>query len=112
MTFRYPFVADPPAARRLLAGAVREKAFQQNVGDEATLRKWTWYHTWNSRWSTGGFPDFLALRGESIVVAELKSLTGKLTLQQRVWLVAWWQAGAAVYVWTPLESWQVSDVLR
>jgi len=93
--------------------SVTEKEFGQTVIAEAALRGYISYHTWISLHSPDGFPDFVALRGSQIVVAELKTLKRKkeLTTAQRVWLVAWWRAGARVYVWTPLEAWQVSEAL-
>lgn len=51
--------------------------------------------------SAKGFPDIVALRGKRLLVAELKSQTGKLRKEQPAWLDAFSEAGAEVYLWRP-----------
>lgn len=85
-----------------------EKQFQQQVLDYARLMGWKAYHPWISVRSEPGFPDVVAVRAGRLVVAELKSLTGKLTPAQEEWLGA---LGAVpcceVYTFRPTdEDWQ------
>jgi hypothetical protein len=49
-----------------------------------------------------GFPDLVMVRGERIIFAELKSDTGKISVDQEAWLEALGQAGEA-YVWRPRD---------
>ena len=59
-----------------------------------------------------GWPDIFAVRGERIVVAELKSAKGALTYEQEEWLAALGFAlQANTYVWRP-ESWHSGEILR
>lgn len=46
-----------------------------------------------------GFPDLVLVKGERVIFAELKSLTGKLSRDQAIWLDRLRTAGAEVYVW-------------
>lgn len=50
-----------------------------------------------------GFPDVLALRGDRLVVAELKGGAGRVTVEQDAWLGAFAEAGVEVHVWRPSD---------
>ena len=92
-----------------------EKVFTQQVMDYARLMGWSAYHSWISIRSEPGFPDLVAVRAGRLVVAELKTLTGKLTPAQEKWLGVWGGIPSAeVFVWRPNdESWaQIERVLR
>lgn len=92
-----------------------EKVFMEQVIAYARLVGWKVYHPWISVRSEPGWPDVAMVRGGRLVVAELKSLTGKLTPAQEEWLGA---LGAVpcceVYIWYPTEEyWQeIERVLR
>lgn len=58
-----------------------------------------------------GFPDLLLVRGKRLIVAELKSRTGRLTAEQQDWLDALADV-ADVYVWRPDDLEQIAEVLR
>lgn len=68
------------------------------------------------RWATPGegdikgFPDIVAVRGERIVIAELKVSTDK-TPEQQEWLNAFVMAGAETYTWRPDEWDEIEQVL-
>jgi hypothetical protein len=102
-------------ARERASRGPAEKVFMGQVIDYARLMGWAVYHPWISVRSEPGFPDVLAVRAGRLVVAELKSLTGKLTPAQEQWLGA---LGAVpcceVYIWYPTdEYWQeIERVLR
>jgi hypothetical protein len=48
-----------------------------------------------------GFPDLLLVRGDRVIVAELKSSTGRTTTAQSEWLIACGGAGIENYIWRP-----------
>jgi hypothetical protein len=60
-----------------------------------------------------GWPDLVMLRGDRIVVAELKAdgAPGPRP-EQRAWLDAWRAVGAEVYVWRPADFGALHEVLR
>jgi hypothetical protein len=87
-----------------------EKRFMATVIAYATLHRWRVFHPFDSRKSTPGWPDLALVKGARLVLAELKTETGRTTAAQEEWLyalqrVAEASGGAvAVHVWTP-ESW-------
>lgn len=88
-----------------------ESAFLTQVLALARLRNWRCLHLRPARtakgWRTAvqgdgvGFPDLLLVRPPRLLVAELKSATGRLTGEQAAWLFAFQQAGIKTYVWRP-----------
>jgi len=92
---------------------VPEKTFQAQVMREAKEANWHAYHVYDSRKTEPGWPDFFAVRGCRVVVAELKRATGVVSEAQKEWLAAFVSSGKAeVYVWTPLLWDEVRAVLR
>jgi hypothetical protein len=60
-----------------------------------------------------GWPDLLMVRGDTLIVAELKSDRGSTTADQRAWLDAFRQVRRVlVVVWKPRDAEQVAKVLR
>ena len=102
--------------RALLAGAMPEEELLLAVETEATLAGWRWHHIRRAdlaqQQGDPGWPDFLALRGDRIVVAELKTAKGRVELAQQAWLDAWAAAGAEVFVWRPTDLDAIREVLR
>lgn len=103
--------AQSSTARRVVENAVSEKDWQQQVIDLAQLLGWLYFHTYDSRRSSGGFPDLVLVR-ERVVFAELKSGSGRLTAAQHWWIASLSVAGAEVYVWQPSDWPQVEQTLR
>ena len=68
-------------------------------------------HGWRSpvQGDGKGFPDVLAIRGDRILAAELKSDQGRLTDEQRAWLDVLAQAGVETHLWRP-EHWQDGSI--
>ena len=94
---------------------VSERAFQSQVEQYARMMGWLVSHAFLSIKSVAGFPDLLCLRGGVMVVAELKSLTGKTTEAQEQWLFSFRAVqGARVFVWRPTDQdWaEIEKVLR
>ena len=115
--------AGATPAREALNKATTEAEFQEVVMGFARLHDWRVFHVNDSRRQVGGhlvgdidakgFPDLLMLRGERIVVAELKSTTGRLTPEQEDWLGRFSLTAAETYVWSPASDWsKIEDVLR
>lgn len=82
--------------------ALSERQWQQQVIDLATLYRWTWYHTHDSRRSNPGFPDLVLVR-DRVLFAELKTDRGRLTTDQHRWIGRLEDAGAEVFVWRPKD---------
>jgi hypothetical protein len=92
---------------------ISEKVFQEQVRRAAIVAGFRIYHTWNSFRSTEGFPDNIMVheKKKRLIVAELKSETGKVTDKQQEWLDAFralpW---VEVYLWRPAdfdEAWEI-----
>lgn len=77
----------------------------------ATLTGWNRvYHTFRSRNSPAGFPDWVLIR-DRIIYAELKSEKGKPSDAQIVWLDALALAGGEVYLWRPSDLDEIAQIL-
>ncbi len=88
---------------------VTEQAFQAQVERYARLCAWTPYHTYNSQRSAPGFPDLVLIRVGAdgvgqLVVAELKTVSGKVSAAQEHWL---WLFGAVPGV--TVKLWHADD---
>lgn len=98
-----------------------EADWQSRVVDLAGLRGWRHVHFRAARTTDGwrtpvsgplgaGFPDLLLVR-DRVVFAELKSVRGRVTPEQRHVHDALRAAGAEVHVWRPVDWPQVQEVL-
>jgi len=65
-----------------------EKQFEAQIKDLAKIFGWKYYHTWRSIHSPAGFPDCVMVRGDRVVIAELKSEKGVVSEKQQEWLDA------------------------
>lgn len=68
---------------------VTEADWQRTIVELARLNGWLVFHDRVAWRSDPGWPDLVLLRGPRLVVAELKSETGKLTPAQEAWLMRW-----------------------
>lgn len=82
---------------------ISEAQWQANVLRLADLGAWTSYHTHDSRRSRKGFPDLVLIRPGEMLVAELKTDTGRLTPEQEQWLYLFATAGVETQVWRPRD---------
>jgi hypothetical protein len=98
-------IAPPPA--------VSERAFMQAVRKEALAAGWLFYHTFDARKSAPGFFDcVLAKPGHPLVLSELKTATGIVTLEQQRWYDTVRQAtGVECYLWRPENMAEIVEIL-
>lgn len=80
-----------------------EKELLQAVRDLARLRGWLVYHTHDSRRSEPGFPDLVCVhpRTGQLLHVELKTATGRVSVDQQRWLDALRRGGHKAEVWRP-----------
>ena len=92
------------------------------VIDLAHLYSWRVLHIRPARTEKGwrspvqgdgkGWPDFFAVKGDMVVIAELKGTKGKTTPEQDAWLAALYcHCDNEPMIWTPAE-WNDGTILR
>ena len=91
---------------------ITEKQFESQVKGLAKTFGWLYYHTWRSFHSPAGFPDCVMVRGDRLVIAELKSEKGKVSEKQFEWLEALGRAKSEVYLWRPSNFDEIVEILR
>ena len=90
-----------------------EKGFQAAVTQLAKIHGWLVYHTYNSRHSAKGFPDLTLVRGPRCIMAELKSATGRVTPDQKLWLAALGAVpGVEAALWRPEQWSEIATALK
>jgi hypothetical protein len=90
-----------------------EAQWQRQVVDLAKTFRWTHYHPYLSIRSPRGWPDLALCRPPRLILAELKSDTGKLTPAQTVWIELLCACpGIEVYLWRPADFDDVTEILR
>ena len=107
--------------RARLDAQMTEADWQGQVIAFARLRGWLVAHFRPARTAQGwrtpvtadgaGFPDLVLVR-ERVVLVELKSEAGRVSVEQRRWLIALEAAHAEHYLWRPSDWPQVEAVLR
>lgn len=109
MTTWWRGATRPRGPSRVQRLAQSERDFRQQVVQLAQLRGWLVYWTWTSIHSPAGFPDLVLCRPPRLIVAELKTATGKVTLAQQEWLAALGACtGVEVALWRPAD-WATVD---
>jgi hypothetical protein len=105
-----------PRAAAVKAPQVSEAEWQQQVVDLAKICGWRVLHVYALRragsyrtpTTTVGWPDLVLVRGERMIVAELKTQKGKLSAEQQGWLDALALVeGVQVFVWRPADQEEV-----
>ena len=103
--------------------AVLEKDFAKQVEGVLNLFGWLWKHDLpavrqSGHWSTAykgasGFPDYIAVRGDRVVCAEIKNEKGRVSKDQKIWIDALKGSDKVeVYVWRPNDLEQIIEILR
>ena len=94
---------------------VSEREFQQQFIALASLLGWTLrYHTYDSRRSREGFPDWVLVnrRLARVLFVELKTDTGKLTPKQAEWIATLKECGQEAYCLRPRDWPMIQELLR
>ena len=102
---------------------ITEDEFMRQVLELAKLRGWRTAHFRPARTKTGwrtavsgdgkGFPDLILLRGNRMIVAELKVGNNTATPEQEAWIDAFAEVpGVLAFIWHP-EDWpEIETVLK
>lgn len=89
-----------------------EEHFLALVRALAKQHGWLLYHTHRSDRSEPGFPDLVCTDGARLIFIELKSVTGKLTQRQAIWLDLLRHTGQCeVYEWRPADWPKIVETL-
>lgn len=102
---------------------ITEATFTRQVIDLARWYHWRVAHfrpamTKSGTWVTAvqgdgvGFPDLFLLRHNRRIMAELKSVNGRLTTEQTNWLQSAKEAEIETYVWRPRDIETIEKILR
>ena len=101
-----------------------EKTIASQVEELLTRFQWKWMHIIPAATGRGyfvsrtnpdgyGWPDYFCIRGERVIVIEVKSKVGQLSENQKGWLAAFRCAGIECYLWRPQDSIEsITAVLR
>ena len=89
-----------------------EKQLEAQVKKLAKMCGYLYYHTYRSVRSPAGFPDCVLIKPPRTIYAELKSMKGKVSPDQQIWL----DTLAAcphneVYLWRPDDLEEIATVL-
>lgn len=112
----------PSNAATAIASLISEREWQSQVTQAAEMLGWSWAHfrpaMTTKGWRTpvsgplgAGFVDLVMVRGDRLIMAELKSQAGRLTPVQRNVLDVL-RPAAEVHVWRPADLEIVMEVLR
>jgi hypothetical protein len=93
-----------------------EERFLGHVKELAEVFGFLYYHVFDSRLSTAGFPDLVLVRPKprpALYFIELKtdSKRSKTTAAQEEWLQALRDNGVTAEVWRPRDIQEIADVL-
>jgi hypothetical protein len=109
---------------------ITEEQFSTQVESLLNMFGWHWAHFRPARtekgWRTAisgmgkGFPDYICLRGERMVIMELKSEKGKVSPEQKAWYDKFIESRQhyvkgdfpEVYIWRPVDFDSIIECLR
>ena len=79
-----------------------EAKFMARVRALAKENNWLYYHTADSRRSPAGYPDITLVKDGTIIFTELKTMIGRVTKDQKIWLEALNNCQTVeTYLWRP-----------
>ena len=70
------------------------------------------YHTYDSRRSQAGYPDLTLVRRDRVIMAELKTEHGGVTVDQQRWVTALAATPIEVRIWRPSMWNEIVDFLK
>jgi hypothetical protein len=92
---------------------VTEKDLERFVRDAAAQFGWRRYHTHRSDFSPAGWPDEALVRGDTLILAELKTEKARLSPAQTEWIDDLGQVDIVkVRVWRPSNIDDIITALR
>lgn len=105
-----------PAVERMTAEEFRltepEASFMAWVIQFAEIHGWAVFHDTDSRKNTPGFPDLVLTRRGVLIFAELKTVKGRLTREQELWLARLDAVpGIEVHLWRPTDRKEIEAIL-
>lgn len=98
-------------ARAVMDAAISERDFADTVVQRAKQLGWRVFRVWNSQHSPAGYPDLSMVRGERFVLAELKTMKGKVSPEQLAWIEDLNRTPVEIYLWRPCDWGEVERVL-
>jgi len=113
-------VVDHPRSKHVdpvVLSEISEKEFQRQVVYYATRQGWEVFHVFDSRRSEPGWVDLTMARasprGTRLVLAELKTTTGKLSAAQLSWgeLLSAVGGNVEYHLWRPEQWAEIMEVL-
>lgn len=109
-----PLVAgELSRARSLLRFEVTEKDFQRDIVRMADLFGWWSYHVRDSRGSAPGWPDLALIKGERLILAEVKTEKGRVRPEQEDVLERLGKVRTVeAHLWRPSDVSDVENTLR
>ena len=89
-----------------------ETELRENIRDAAKKLGYGFYFSWTSLHSPKGFPDIVLCRPPRLILAELKTDSGKTSPEQDEWLEALAGCpGVEVFLWRP-AAWDSGEIVR
>lgn len=93
--------------------AVTERELQDYVEECLTRFRWTFHHANDSRRSSAGLPDIIAVRDGVLVAAELKKQLASPSPVQARWLDELTDVKQVdSYLWRPSDMDEIARILR
>jgi len=99
---------------RVTGPKITEKVWTAQFRQLVKTFGWEAYHTFFSRFSERGFPDFVLYNTaqKRVMFVELKTETGKLSEHQERWRDGLLACGQEFYCWRPSDFDKTAAILR
>lgn len=102
---------------------MKERDFGRQIETMLDYYGWIWKHDETAQRPGGGFatafkgrkgfPDYVAVRRDRVLVAEIKSEKGRVSDEQKIWLAAFESSGKVeTYLWRPSDLSSIAEILR
>ena len=89
-----------------------EAAFQLAVMDLARALGWEPVHFRQMIGNPSGYPDLTIIRGDRVILAELKRENGTVSRRQQEWIDRMAAVGTTVHVWRPSDWPEIEAALK
>lgn len=98
-------------ATEQFAKTMRERELSELIRDACNRLKLRAYHTHDSRRSDRGWPDLVIAGRDRVIFRELKTETGRLSVDQVLWIEDLTRCGLHADVWKP-SQWFSGQIMR